>query len=84
MPKKFTNIKIQISSVNKLWNLLIDSLALCSRFIPYQQFTFKTRCKNLKIIFIKNQSIGRFDVGIFGVVVEIIQEFSGISEALGN
>ena len=77
-------MKGQISSINKLRNFLIDSLALCSRFIPYQQFTFKTRCKNLKMIYIKNQSIGRLDVGIFGVVVEIIQEFSGISEALGN
>ena len=77
-------MKRQISSVNKLRNFLIDSLALCSRFIPYQQFTFKTRCKNLEIIYIKNQSISRLDVGIFGVVVEIIQEFSGISEALGN
>ena len=77
-------MKGQISSINKLRNFLIDSLALCSRFIPYQQFTFKTRCKNLEIIYIKNQSIGRLNVGIFGVVVEIIQEFSGISEALGN
>ena len=64
--------------------MLIDSLALCSIFIPYQQFTFKTCCKNLKMIYIKNQSIDRLDVGIFGVVVEIIQEFSGISEALEN
>ena len=77
-------MKRQISSVNKLRNFLIDSLALCSRFIPYQQFTFKTRCKNLEIIYITNQSISRLDVGIFGVAVEIIQEFSGISEALGN
>ena len=59
-------------------------MALCSIFIPYQQFTFKTRCKNLKMIYIKNQSIGRLDIGIFGVVVEIIQEFNGTSEALGN